>query len=314
MQKLLIAPLLLACATSAYGSQESLDAALRATYTACVGIDEELNDLRKMAGISTAVTSVGTLAGAGATVSGAKKIKTGADANSLQEIMDKIEENNKSEEIKYTSDEINELYAEFTASYQTVVNQIQTDAQAELSQLNEKSKKMGNWRTGLLATSTATSITGAILSSKSKADTDLKASIDACKSSVENLRNAIMQARIDGLDISEANEIASACGEYEYVDLTKINSKAKGATISSSISAATGATGTALSAVANGEKVRDDNTEEGQKKEKSMNIAATALSGTTAAASLVSAIFSGTQIKEIKKVSSVAEKCTGVLK
>lgn len=312
MQKLLIAPLLLVCATSAYGSQESLDAALRATYTACVGIDEELNDLRKMAGISTAVTSVGTLAGAGATVSGAKKIKTDAEANSLQEIMDKIEEKSKFLKTQYTQEEIKKLFAEFTASYQTAVDQ--NNAQEELSQLNEKSKKMGNWRTGLLATSTATSITGAILSSKSKADTDLKASIDACKSSVENLRNAIMQARIDGLDISEANEIASACGEYEYVDLTKINSKAKGATISSSISAATGATGTALSAVANSEKVRDDNTEEGQKKEKSMNIAATALSGTTAAASLVSAIFSGTQIKEIKKVSSVAEKCTGVLK
>ena len=312
MQKLLIAPLLLACATSAYGSQESLDAALRATYTACVGIDDELNDLRKMAGISTAVTSVGTLAGAGATVSGALKMKTDATATSLQEILDQIKQKNKSEDTKYTTDQINELYEKFNASYQTAVTE--NNAQSELDQLNKKSKKMGNWRTGLLATSTATSITGAILSSKSKADADLEASIDACKSSVENLRNAIMQARIDGLDISEANEIVSACGEYEYVDLTKINSKAKGATISSSISAATGATGTALSAVANGDKVRGDNTEEGQKKEKSMNIAATALSGTTAAASLVSAIFSGTQIKEIKKVSSVAEKCTGVLK
>ena len=312
MQKLLIAPLLLACATSAYGSQESLDAALRATYTACVGIDNELNDLRKMAGISTAVTSVGTLAGAGATVSGAIKMKTDATATSLQEILDQIKEKNKSNDTKYTTDQINELYKKFNASYQTAVTE--NNAQTELDQLNKKSKKMGNWRTGLLATSTATSITGAILSSKSKADADLEASIDACKSSVENLRNAIMQARIDGLDISEANEIASACGEYEYVDLTKINSKAKGATISSSIGAATGATGTALSAVANGDKVRGDNTEEGQKKEKSMNIAATALSGTTAAASLVSAIFSGTQIKEIKKVSSVAEKCTGVLK
>ena len=35
-----------------------LDDALRATYTACVGIDEELSDLKKMAGINTAVTGV----------------------------------------------------------------------------------------------------------------------------------------------------------------------------------------------------------------------------------------------------------------
>ncbi|MBR5625566.1 MAG: hypothetical protein IKW67_02190, partial [Alphaproteobacteria bacterium] len=167
MQKLLIAPLLLACATSAYGSQESLDAALRATYTACVGIDDELNDLRKMAGISTAVTSVGTLAGAGATVSGALKMKTDATATSLQEILDQIKQKNKSEDTKYTTDQINELYEKFNASYQTAVTE--NNAQSELDQLNKKSKKMGNWRTGLLATSTATSITGAILSSKSKA-------------------------------------------------------------------------------------------------------------------------------------------------
>ena len=47
--------------------------ALRATYTACVGIDDELAGLKKMAGINTAVTGVGTAAGAGATVTGIVK-------------------------------------------------------------------------------------------------------------------------------------------------------------------------------------------------------------------------------------------------
>lgn len=48
----------------------SLDDALRATYTACIGIDDELSDLKKMAGINTAITAVGTAAGAGATITG----------------------------------------------------------------------------------------------------------------------------------------------------------------------------------------------------------------------------------------------------
>ena len=48
----------------------SLYDALRATYTACVGIDDELADLKTMAGINTAVTGVGTAAGVGATVTG----------------------------------------------------------------------------------------------------------------------------------------------------------------------------------------------------------------------------------------------------
>ena len=51
----------------------SLYDALRATYTACVGIDEELSGLKTMAGINTAVTGVGTAAGIGATVTGLVK-------------------------------------------------------------------------------------------------------------------------------------------------------------------------------------------------------------------------------------------------
>ena len=47
--------------------------ALRATYTACVGIDDELSELKTMAGINTAITSVGTATGIGATVTGLVK-------------------------------------------------------------------------------------------------------------------------------------------------------------------------------------------------------------------------------------------------
>ena len=50
-----------------------LNDALRATYTACVGIDNKLGDLKKMAGINTAVTAVGTATGVGATVAGVVK-------------------------------------------------------------------------------------------------------------------------------------------------------------------------------------------------------------------------------------------------
>ena len=53
-----------------------LDNALRATYTACVGIDDELADLKKMAGINTAVTAVGTGLGAGAVAVGIAKAQT----------------------------------------------------------------------------------------------------------------------------------------------------------------------------------------------------------------------------------------------
>ena len=53
-----------------------LEDALRATYTACVGIDGELADLKKMAGINTAVTAVGTGLGIGAVATGLAKANT----------------------------------------------------------------------------------------------------------------------------------------------------------------------------------------------------------------------------------------------
>ena len=45
-----------------------LDNALRATYMACVGIDDELADLKKMAGINTAISAVGTATATGALI------------------------------------------------------------------------------------------------------------------------------------------------------------------------------------------------------------------------------------------------------
>ena len=61
--------------TLAYVDVLPLDDALRATYTACVGIDDNLTDLKKMARINTVVTGVGTGIGAGATVVGIIKTK-----------------------------------------------------------------------------------------------------------------------------------------------------------------------------------------------------------------------------------------------
>ena len=133
-------------------------------------------------------------------------------------------------------------------------------------------------------------------------------------SNVKTLQNSIMQARLNGEDISEAQSIASACGEYEYVDVSKINNRAKGAMISSTVGAATGLAGTVTSAMANTDKTRNDNTESGKQKEKNLNTASNVLAIGTTAASATATVFNATQISAIKKVAAVAEKCTGVLK
>jgi hypothetical protein len=77
---------------AAYADILSLDDALRATYTACVDIDDNLHDLKVLAGINTAVTAVGTAAGVGASVTGFVKSNKDISIEQLEEQL-KIELN-----------------------------------------------------------------------------------------------------------------------------------------------------------------------------------------------------------------------------
>ena len=70
--------------------------ALRATYTACVGIDDELAGLKTMAGINTAVTGVGTATGVGATVTGLVKSSKDKQVAELEIKLEKLREIEKS--------------------------------------------------------------------------------------------------------------------------------------------------------------------------------------------------------------------------
>ena len=296
----------------AIADTQILTDALRATYTACIGIDEELTDLKKMAGLNTAITAVGTATGAGATVVGVVKTAKDKKAETLEAILKEIEEKSKNHQ-GMTDTEISVFMSEFNSAYQTILTS-EDEIESELDKTIKQSKSLGNWRTGLMAGSTATNVAGAIIASTNKVDEDLETQIKACVKSVNNLRSAIMQARMDGTDISEAQSIATTCGEFEYADLSKINKRAQSATISAGIGAATGLAGTITSASANSDATRDDNTESGKKREKNLNTASNILAGTTTVAGATATAFNATQIKAIKQVAQIAANCTEVLK
>lgn len=288
-----------------------LDDALRATYTACVGIDDELADLKKMAGINTAVTAVGTAAAGGATVVGIVKANKDKQIVNLEKELEKLKEITRGK----PTPEINlaEMLTQMQDYYDANKDE-KRGIEDEIEKLTKQSKRLGNWRTGLIAGSTATNVAGAIIVGTNKVDKDLQAQIDDCRASVGALRQSMMQARINGEDVQEANEIIAACSEYDYVDVSKINHRAKGAMISSIVGATTGAAGTVTSAMANTDKTRNDNTDSSKQKEKNLNTAANVLSGATTVAASTATVFNATQISAIKKVAGVAEKCTGVLK
>jgi len=305
---------LIACADCFAANVLPLEDALRATYISCKGIDEELSDLKTMAGINTAVTAVGTGLGVGAVATGLAKAKTDKLlAQKYQEMKDLSYAASSSVEPVDGEEFQNAVVNRLDNVSLTTRNEIKTNNNTEVEKLEAKSKRLGNWRTGLLAGNTATNVAGAIIAGTNKVDKSLQEQIDDCKLAVKNLQDSIIVAKMDGQDITEAKQIQSICSGFNYVDISKINKRATGAMVSSAVGAGTGAVGTITSALANSKKIRNDDSEKGIKKEKNLNTASNVLAVGATVSSASATIFNASQIKAIKDVATVAEQCSEVL-
>ena len=314
MKKIVQTFLLVAICFNAMADDFGVDSALRATYENCVGIDEALHDMKVLAGINTAVSGVGTGLGIGATAVGIAKKNVDAEIEEKFKTMEALCYSASGETEIASEEEFIESYDNTLRAKVQVNNddikKLDTAEAEEIRRLNEKSKKLGNWRTGLLAGNTATNVAGAVISGTNKVKQPLQEQIQNCISVVKSLSAAIMQAKISGEDVSEATQIESACKEFEYVDVSKINDRATGGMVSSIVGSGTGLAGTIVSALANSDKVRaEDNN-----KEKNLNTAANVLAAGSTVASATATVFNASQIKAIKDVARVAEQCTEVLK
>ncbi|MCM1294792.1 MAG: hypothetical protein NC311_04515 [Muribaculaceae bacterium] len=286
-----------------YADDGILDSAIQNAQQKCIGIADEFNHMKTMAGINTAVTGVGTAAGIGAAVVGFSKAEIDKELDALSRELcgaGYCDPNT----IENMSDE------DFFYDVLPTMEQM-----AKLVELQDKSKNLGNWRTGLMAGSTATNIAGAIIAGNNKAKTDLRGAIDDCIAATAALRDARMQERVSNpqADLTAVDTIISACGAWQYVDLSKINNRANGAMWSSVAGATLGAAGTVTSAVANSNGVRTDASEDGRKKEKNLNTASNVLAVGTSVASATATVFNATQISAIKQASNVADECERTL-
>jgi hypothetical protein len=296
-------------AVPAHAEILDIDIAMNNAKSACGGISAKLAPLKTMAGINTAVTGVGTAANAGATVVGIVKASKDKQAEELEELLAKIDEINKESQMDPPSEaEADAFLKEFSAELAKAAEN-SAAYQSELDKLNKQSKSLGNWRTGLMAGGTVTNVAGAVIAGTNKVDEDLATMIERCKSSIKDLRDSMMQARIEGRDVGNADNIISKCGDYDTVDLSKIDNRATGAMVSSIVGATTGAAGTVTSIAANTDKTRNDNSDSGKQKEKNLNTASNVLAGASTAASVTATVFNATQISAIKKVSNVADGC-----
>lgn len=292
----------------------NLNTALQNTYKACVDIDDNLHDLKVLAGINTAVTTVGTGAGVGATATGFVKANKDKEIEKLEELLKEMEKlSSQYNGTDPTDSDRQNFMTEYKNGYSAALKDKAT-VQEQIDDLTQKSKKLGNWRTGLMAANTVTNITGAAIAGTNKAKDDLQTQIDNCIQATQNLSNAIMQAKMNGEDITEAQQIYTACREYEYVNISPINKRATGAMVSSIVGAGVGIAGTVTSGIANTDKTRNDDSEAGKKKEKDLNTASNVLAVGATAASTTATVFNATQIAAIKKVAKVSESCTKALK
>ena len=286
-----------------------IDIALNNTRAACSGISEKLSPLKKMAGINTGITGAGTAINTGATVVGIVKASKDKQAEKLEELLAKLQEiNDKAEKDPISSEDAKAFLNDFEVEL-AKESKNKAEYESELQKLNKQSKNLGNWRTGLMAGGTVTNVAGAVIAGNNRVDKGLQEMIDDCNVAVRNLRDSMMQARIDGRSTKNAENIISACGEYGTADLSKIDNRATGAMWSSIVGATTGAVGTVTSATANSDKTRDDNTDAGKQKEKNLNTASNVLAGASTLASGAATVFNATQISAIKKVSTIADNC-----
>lgn len=301
----------------ALSESAELASALQNARQNCGGISELMSDLKTKAGINTAITGAGAVAGGVALGTGIAKASIDSDITKLeQQLMEMLRNKSQTsaitvmQTITYTKQDIQNLLTSISD------DQVKTAQEATIKKLEElttQSKTLGNVRTGTMAASTVTNIAGAAIAGTNVVDEDLSARIGACLGSVKNLRNAKMQAHIEGSataeEIAHADNIISACEQWSTVDLSPINKRATGAAVSSGIGAGVGLIGTITSGVANSDKVRSGDAQ----KEKNLNTVSNVMAGTTAAASLTSTIFNATQISAIKRAATVADECEGAL-
>lgn len=304
--------LLISC--NAIADTAELTVAIDNVRNACGGLSGEFKRLGTMAGINTAVTGVGTVAGGVALGTGIAKSGVDKDAEKLEQEIANLQRLQNEREIlpEYIDISDQELKSWLADNYtqNTQTNdELSAALESKKEQLNQttaKSKTLGNVRTGTLAAATATDITGAIIAGTNQVKGDLQSQINDCIASVKALTDARMQARLeqdaDSAQLTRAEQIEIDCKEWQYVDISSINSKSTGATVSSAVGAAMGLTGTITSAMANSDSI-------GKSKEKNLNNTANIMAGGTTVASGVATIFNATQISAIKKAIAVANKC-----
>jgi len=252
-----------------------------AAQSACTETHQGLEKIKTLMGVSTGASAVGTVTSGTALVTGLAKAKT-----------DK---------------ELAKMTAEDLYKYAEELEETMVKLNEERAELEKKSKTLGNVRTGMMAASTATSVTSAATSG---------ATIKMFEDTLNNMHNCQTlsmqlgdQKTDDDNMLRKIKLVKMRCSDFDYDNITKIKKLATANTGVATAGAATGLFGTIASALANSERTRGDDTFAGMKKEKNLNTGANIAAGVTTATSLTSVVLSGSALSNLKRNAQNAADC-----
>lgn len=278
-----------------------------ATRAVCGGLSDELQHLKNMTTGNTVVSGVGTAAAGGALYAGLSKSKIDREIERLeQQICDAG---------GCTPDGVAAMSdADFLEHVIIPMGQI-AELMEQLGNATKKSVHLGNWRTGLMAGATATNITSAILSGVNRDQSDLIQQITACNNAITRVANTDMVGLnpIENPIVQKLNNVKTWCSNIDADEIEKFEkhqSVAMGTSIAGTV---TGVTGTVTSAIANGDRVRNDNSNHGRNKEKNLNTTANVMAGATTVFGGVSTGFNITSLTKINKIIKQVKLCEDAL-
>lgn len=234
-----------------------------------------------------------------------------ARGKSLNNILDeKISKN-----MELLKDEFNKIIAELDKVKER--NDQKEKLNKEIDETKEKSKVLGNVRTGLIAgatvisaVSTGTSLGATLTASK------LAEKMMECNDALRDLRYAKAELEAEEGKSEKADEVLSVCTGFDESNIKSLKNLATANAVVSGFGTVAAGVGTVTSVMAN---KRADKTFSPDKRvyekenTKALNTVSNILGGVTAGTSATSTAFSAVQMKKAKKDSEMAEKCERVL-
>lgn len=283
----------------------------KATKTVCSGISDEISHITNISVANTAVSAVGTASAGGALAAGLAKSN---EDKEIEKLVNKI-----CDAGGCTPDGIANM------SNEEFFNQVM-QPMAEIKQLQarmQKSKQLGNWRTGLMAGTIGTNVATAVMSGLNIEQSDLMQHIDACNrmiSAVKDIQRELKMHAVSPLEnsvVSKLDNVTTWCTPINQTDIEKIENRMKGVLAVSVTGGTIGIVGTATSASANSNKYTDKKlslTPTEKQQEKALNTTANIMAGANIATGATEVGLNISLINLTKKLLAQSKRCEEVLK